>query len=252
MVTKLREPSIRRWSQKLAASGRYPAMYRLLSGLPLCAGCLEALPVIGDLICRQCGREREGKWAQNERCLDCLNVADEPLESNRSLLRYTNWGKDLLGMYKYRGDERLAAFFSGILAVAVLRYYSCEKLDGITTVPLHGHRLQQRGFNQVDLLASRLGKIIGVPVHSLLRRTRETPKLSQQGGRFARQESMQGAFSWAGENGESLAGRRHSRTKTVLLLDDIYTTGSTLRECASVLRSHVGTQSRILSLTIYR
>ncbi|MDF2683777.1 MAG: amidophosphoribosyltransferase [Brevibacillus sp.] len=244
VVLQAKESAARKLAQQLSSRTRYPVMYRLVAGLSLCAACLERMPVIGDEICQQCGREHEADGL----CQDCHKITGETLQSNRSLLRYNEWGKDLLGTYKYRGEERLAAFYAKLLTIAVYRYHARTTFDLIATVPLHEQRLQERGFNQVDLLAKRLGADIGVPVRTLLLRTKRTAKLSQQSGRTAREESMEGAFSWAGES----LGQAGAGSYRILLLDDIYTTGSTLRSCAKTIREHAGSHSHIYSVTIYR
>ncbi|MGG1664374.1 ComF family protein [Brevibacillus sp. NRS-1366] len=252
VVSQAREAAVRHWARQLSRQARYPVIYRLLAGLSICAGCLETLPVIGDDICRHCGRDQESCEGNGELCQDCTQLHEEALERNRSLLHYNDWGKSLLGLYKYRGDERLASFYGTLLAVTFLRYYDPAQFTCITTVPLHGKRLYERGFNQVDLLATELSRASGVPVRSLLQRTKETAKLSKQRGRIARQESMREAFSWAGDTVFPIAGASSYGPSKILLVDDIYTTGSTLRSCATTLRAHLGPFYEIHSLTIYR
>lgn len=247
-----REAAVRSWARQLSIQARYPLIYRLLAGLPICAGCLDILPVICGDICQHCGRDQENSEGKRELCQDCVRLNDDVLGSNRSLLRYNEWGKSLLGLYKYRGDERLASFYGTLLAVAFFRYYDPAEFACITTVPLHNKRLYERGFNQVDLLATTLSRASGVPVRSLLQRTKETAKLSKQRGRIARQESMSEAFSWAGDTAWSMGRDVWKKPSKVLLIDDIYTTGSTLRSCATTLRAHLGLFCEIYSLTIYR
>jgi len=244
IVPRSRESAIRSLASQLSQRTRYPVMYRLVAGLALCASCLEQLPVIGAATCRQCGREQAAEGL----CQDCHKWTGETLQSNRSLLRYNEWGKNLLSTYKYRGEERLAALYAELLAIAVHRYHHAAAFDCIVPVPLHEQRLRERGFNQVELLAGRLGARIGVPVRPLLHRTKRTAKLSQQSGRTAREESMDGAFSWAGEH----LGQAQADSHRILLLDDIYTTGSTLRSCAKTIREHAGSMCHICSVTIYR
>ncbi|MED1791116.1 ComF family protein [Brevibacillus nitrificans] len=239
---RVKESAVRSLAAQLSNRTRYPVMYRLVAGLALCGICLEQLPVIREPNCPQCGREGSGS------CSDCHNISAETLQSNRSLLRYNEWGKNMLSTFKYRGEERLAAFFAKLLTIAFYRYYEAIAFDCIATVPLHAQRLQERGFNQVDLLAKRLSADLGIPVRSLLVRTKMTAKLSQQTGRSARVESMEGAFSWAGERVQ----KNMSGSYRVLLLDDIYTTGSTLRSCAKTILAHAGPHGSIYSLTIYR
>lgn len=252
IASSLREASVRSWARQLCNQARYPIVYRLLAGLPICAGCLDALPVIKDPICQRCGRELEDGIATGAICHDCKKVSEETLVSNRSLLHYNEWGKSLLGLYKYRGDERLASFYGALLAITFFRYHDPSSFACITTVPLHSKRLHERGFNQVDLLAAGLSKAVGVPVQPLLQRTKETAKLSKQGGRTARQESMREAFAWNGDRGVSISFGAWEKPYKILLVDDIFTTGSTLRSCASVLRAHLGAVCEIYSLTIYR
>ncbi|MFD2369399.1 ComF family protein [Brevibacillus sp. GCM10020057] len=247
IVPQAREPVVRTLTRLLSSRTRYPVMYRLVSDLALCSGCLERLPVIGEAICEQCGRELDKASPAEAVCRDCRKITAEPLHSNRSLLRYNAWGKDLLSLYKYRGEERLSALFARLLLIALYRYHGQTSFDCITTVPLHTQRLEERGFNQVDLLALHLSCALQIPVRPLLARTRNTAKLSRQSGRASREESMEGAFSWSGERmGTSMAGAR------ILLIDDIYTTGSTLRSCARTIAAHAGQDCSIYSLTIYR
>lgn len=244
IVPQSRESSVRSLARQLSGVARYPIMYRLAAGLSLCASCLEKLPVIGAAVCLQCGREQAAEGL----CQDCHKLTGETLQSNRSLLRYNEWGKELLSTYKYRGEERLADLYAQLLAIAVHRYHLAPAFDCIVPVPLHEQRLRERGFNQVELLARRLGAGMGVPARALLLRTKRTAKLSQQSGRTAREVSMDGAFSWAGER----LGPAKTDSHRILLLDDIYTTGSTLRSCAKTIREHAGPGCRIYSVTIYR
>lgn len=247
-----REAVVRSWAVRLSGRTSYAHMYRLVDQLPLCAGCLEEMPVIGERICEQCGRswEHQGQQVLLEngalRCRDCRSIGENALEGNRGLLRYDDWGKDLLGLYKYRGDERLADFFGKLLALAIYRYFRSGQFDFLVAVPLHAKRLSERGFNQMERVAGRLSRAIGVPVQDALTRTKETAKLSQQTGREVRIHSMQDAFAW---KGEAAHPKKPSR---ILLLDDIYTTGSTLRACAQAIHHVETVKSYIWSLTIYR
>jgi len=247
-----REAVVRSWAVRLAGRTSYAHMYRLVDRLPLCAGCLEEMPVIGEPICEQCGRswEHQGQGIMLEsgalRCRDCRSIGENALGGNRGLLLYDDWGKDLLGLYKYRGDERLADFFGKLLTVAMYRYFRSGQFDYLVAVPLHSKRLSERGFNQIESVAARLSRAIGVPARNALIRTKETAKLSQQTGREVRIQSMQDAFAWKGE------APHPQKPSRILLLDDIYTTGSTLRACAQAIHHVETVKPYIWSLTIYR
>ncbi|MGF9910085.1 ComF family protein [Brevibacillus porteri] len=242
-----KESVVREKARQLSDQASYPVIYRMLKGVMLCGICLDALPLIGHEICQRCGRDKEFQASTGTEglCRDCVHGEDDQiLVANRSLLRYEKGEKDLLGLFKYRGDERIALYYGTLLAITVQRYYRSMGFICITTVPLHPQRLRERGFNQVDLLARHLGAAIKIPAKPLLLRTKDTPKLSKQKGRTARHESMLKAFVWNGQGMPSAA--------KILLLDDIYTTGSTLRSCARTIREHLGPSCEVYSLTIYR
>lgn len=255
-----RERIVRKWAAALARTAGYPLMYRLVERLPLCAGCLDTMPVIGDEMCWQCGREWQQEWKTAGKpgrepgkrlCRDCLAAQPSALRGNRSLLRYQGWGKELLGRYKYRGDERLAQLFALLLMIAMHRHYQPDRINCLTAVPLHAKRLRERGFNQMELIAERVSRACGIPARPLLERTKETKKLSQQTGRAARRQSIQGAFAMKTLEGSELPEHRIPPC-TILLLDDVYTTGSTLRECAAAIQRAQTAEVHIFSLTIYR
>jgi predicted amidophosphoribosyltransferase len=108
-------------------------------------------------------------------------------------------------------------------------------------VPLHPSRLRQRGFNQADLLARELRKRMALAVPSgELVRTRETPP--QVGhDRLWRWSNVQGAFRWRGH---------HLGGSSILLVDDVATTGATLDACASALRA--GGSGPVMGISIAR
>ncbi len=234
-----RESVVRQISKQLSRPAHFPVVYRLVDHLGLCVTCLEQLPLIGEEICERCGRSVSATSV----CGDCQAVTCDPLVANRSLLLYNDWGKGLMSRFKYRGDERLAEFFSCILALAFYRHYPSHQFDVITYVPLHPSRLEERGFNQVELVAARLGRMIRLPVRPLLTRIKQTDKLSQQTGRASRLESMRSAFAFSSTT-------EPVHPSSLLIVDDIFTTGSTLRSCALTLQKAVPCE--IYGLTIYR
>ena len=127
--------------------------------------------------------------------------------------------------FKYEGWRRLAAPLAALLAERL----AVEGVSAlwVVAVPLHPTRERQRGFNQAELLAHELRKrlVIGTPP-GVLMRTRATPP--QVGNdRKRRFENVLGAFAWSGR---PLAG------ESILVIDDVATTGATLDACASALR----------------
>jgi len=137
--------------------------------------------------------------------------------------------KDIILVYKYRGFEVLA----GALGDFVIRNLGGEDdlwsgLEAIVPVPLHPAKERKRGFNQARLLAKRLSQRTNVPlVNRRLVKVRPTPAQTSLEARD-REINLRGAFRVRKPAG--LVG------KVVLLVDDVYTTGSTLRECSRALR----------------
>lgn len=226
-----RDDAVRETTGRIANEAMFPRIYRLIDRMPLCSSCLNNLPLIVGPVCQCCGRpfvlanDAEKKGI----CGDCRLHPDSFL-TNRSLLSYTDWGKELVSRFKYRGDERLAMLFANLLTIACLRYYRDNRIDVITYIPLHQSRLQERGFNQSELLAVRLGTDLRVAVAPFLVRSKETAKLSKQAGRSSRYKSLQDAFA----PNNSVELRRFLEKNSplrILLIDDIFTTGATMRSC---------------------
>jgi ComF family protein len=127
--------------------------------------------------------------------------------------------------YKYAGDVTLAPVLGRLMAE---RCPLTIDHDLIVPVPLHAARLRSRGFNQSLLLAHPLARRHRVPIAPfLLARTRETlPQVGLHGR--DRRRNIAGAFA--------IARRARVRDRSILLVDDVYTTGATVNECARVLR----------------
>jgi competence protein ComFC len=140
-------------------------------------------------------------------------------------LRYEGVGKELVHTLKYKGYLRVVEKVMAPLMVAALSGYRGDaRFDAVVPVPLHRSRLARRGFNQGELMAGGVAKRISAPVLDKLRvvrRTRDQVELSAG----ERRVNVAGAYASRG----SVVGR-------VLLLDDVFTTGATLSECAGVLR----------------
>ncbi|UFJ40064.1 ComF family protein [Brevibacillus humidisoli] len=221
-------------------------------------------------ICQRCGREYvHAQDREPERqavahraahgtgalCGDCIRWGDkDPLVMNRSTLRYDNWSKEMISLLKYRGDERIAELLAVLLIVSFQLGYAGKTFQLLSYVPLHEQRLLERGFNQAELLAHRVAQHTGMLILPLLQRTKRTAKQSQQEGRQARLESMIDAFR-VDPSIAQMAANRLARTSgrtarsvgapwrvpaipRLLLIDDIYTTGATIRSCARTLQTH--------------
>jgi ComF family protein len=113
----------------------------------------------------------------------------------------------------------------------------------ILPVPLHIKRLKERGFNQSGLLAGELARKLGVPVclNAMVRKNWTQPQTGLT--RNERLKNVRGAFE--------LTGERRVRGRRILLVDDVFTTGTTLSECARILKKK-GRAAEVRAITVTR
>ncbi len=144
----------------------------------------------------------------------------------------------LIQTFKYGKVETLAQPLSRMLIRAIPLD---QTFDGVIAMPMHWRKKWERGFNQAELLARPVAKRYGLKLSKHLRRTRYTK--SQAGLTEAqRQENLSGSF--VVRNAEAVAG------KHILLIDDVFTTGATLRAAASALKT--AGAARVSALTLAR
>lgn len=195
--------------------------------LGLCAACYGKIPWIRQVVCQVCGRA--------EPCGDCQRRGERYLSMNRSAVRYDDTMKEWLALYKYRGNEKLEPLFGHMLLHAYRLFPADVNFDLVTFVPISGERLAERGFNQAERMARRLAGTLRLPVVPLIDRVKHTEKQSFK-SRRERLENLSEAFVPASRGTEVLMERYRKRdTIRVLLVDDVYTTGTTLNQCAAVI-----------------
>ncbi|MEW4307910.1 ComF family protein [Rossellomorea marisflavi] len=171
--------------------------------------------------------------AEGSLCRDCLEWNGNPewngvLERNVSLFQYNEFMKEVLARYKYRGDYILAKALASFMHTAI------PKADLFIPIPLSPERLYERGFNQSKALLTKGG----LPCHDLLTRV-HTEKQSKK----TRHERMTGAQVFRVPETD-LSGKK------IFLIDDIYTTGTTVR-LAAILLKKAGARE-VSSFTIAR
>ena len=135
--------------------------------------------------------------------------------------------KKAIHTFKYRRIPDLGQFLQELFCSCVLEKIDFESESCICPVPLHWSRRFQRGFNQAEILGRGLAKQSGLPLRNLLQRTRPTGHQSRR-GRAERWRAMKGAFS--------VFARRGPPCHCVYLVDDLFTTGATMEECAKELK----------------
>jgi len=208
----------------------------------LCEKCLNELNFIFPPYCRKCGHPLSEKEARGKMlCASCLRKKRFPFRLSRSALCYDEASKNLILAFKFMDRTENARLLAAMLKVAGEDIFKAG-VDVIVPVPLHYTRLVKRRYNQAALLARELGRYTGLPVDcfSLVRHKKTRPQVEFSG--FERVRNVKNAFSVP--HPEKLAGKR------VVLIDDVLTTGSTLKECAAALKK-AGVRS-VDALTVAR
>jgi ComF family protein len=161
-------------------------------------------------------------------CPDCRGAAS-PFSKIWSWAIYDDRLKKYLHLFKYHGlSDALAALREDIV-LFTLKHTDIKECSVIVPVPIHEARHEKRGFNQAAKIASLLSSYYGIPASSLLVKIRDTPPQHSL-SRAERAKNVKDAFKPVYKN--SLRG------KSVLLVDDILTTGATMRECARELKKN--------------
>jgi ComF family protein len=209
-----------------------------ISRLPVCQLCLSDIRPIAGGVCGVCGERVLSPYAVSgpageTRCGLCRRL-EPPFVKAVAYGSYEGGLRQLIHLLKYEQVRPAAAVLGRMLAEAMSGLESCwtQLPVVVVPVPLHARKLRQRGFNQSELIArdaikpgGRNGRL--VLGNSVLQRRRETQ--SQTGlTRHQRRENIRGSFAVV--RAEEIAGRE------ILLVDDVFTTGTTVSECARVLR----------------
>ncbi len=197
------------------------------------------LVFITDPLCAHCGVPLDFETEENARCVMCLETP-QIYHSARAALQYNDISRDLVLGFK-RGDKThiIQSF------VPWLKQAGKEMLgqaDYLIPVPLHPVRLIQRRYNQAALIAGALSKSVDIPhLPIAMKRVRATPS---QGHLTSdeRTKNVQEAFDVHTKYREMING------KSLILIDDVLTTGATVNECAKVLYRHGARQVDVLTL----
>lgn len=209
----------------------YPARCPVCHGVrqgkdDICPSCQKKLPYIKEPRCKKCGKEIEKP--EQEYCRDCQRFPHS-FDRGAAVFAYDEIMRHSIAMFKYHNRREYARVYAKEM------YRHCRKFleycapEVILPVPVHKQKKRQRGFNQAELLAKELGKLIDVPVDTkyLVRKEKTVPQ--KELTRRQRKANLKKAFEVCGEK------RYYER---VLLVDDIYTTGATIDAVSEILKEN--------------
>lgn len=206
-----------------------------------CESCLRELPWISSPICPTCGTPYPSSpSAPDHLCGECA-LSGMPFDTARSAVEHEGVVRDRIHQFKFGGRLH---WVPALVALLDRTFHSeCPgRVDMIIPVPLHVRRLKERGYNQSALLAGRLARRLGFPARfDVLERIRWTDPQTRL-NREDRQKNVKGSFRVNTPN--AVKGKR------ILLVDDVFTTGTTLMECSKALKN--GGAGEVHALTVTR
>ena len=197
------------------------------------------------LRCASCKRDLPYD-APSRICPLCLSSLDElPHDPRPSFIRscfpYEGTAKELIHEFKYSGKDYLSEILVPFLLKTWRKYPEMASAEAVCSVPAHPARVRERGYNQSEVLAKEFAKTAALPYISALERVRNTPSQIAL-KRDERARNVEGAFR---ARAPALV-----RGKSVLLVDDVCTTGATLQACAAALRE--AGSGKVFALTFAR
>jgi competence protein ComFC len=205
----------------------FPPRCLLCGGVPngveiLCPECRRSLPQLDGPRCEQCQEPLAGP--ELDLCRAC-GTRVRGFDRARSLGPYqSDWGR-LVRALKFEREPAVARFIANRMTDFIENKEPFDRIDAVTYVPMTRRAVRKRGFNQARIIARHVARRLHLPFIQLLTKRRSTPPQASLSARD-RHDNLRGAFHLI----KSPKGK-------ILLIDDIFTTGSTVEECAHVLKS---------------
>ncbi|MEO1856407.1 MAG: ComF family protein [Rubritalea sp.] len=212
-------------------------------GRYLCKECISASSRVEPPFCERCGESYDGKIDAPFLCHNCQHLEFNFLFA-RAALRNTSANHQLVVDFKYLKKFYLANEFALFCKDVMLndRRFAELPLPVIIPVPLHWWRKWHRGFNQASEISRQLALHTNIPTRIALSRKRNTETQTRL-GRNDRLKNLEGAFTFR---------KLEPHFKSAILVDDVFTTGSTATACAEVLKKHAPQLENIVVLTALR
>lgn len=204
----------------------------------ICGGCYNKLNFIAEPRCKKCGKQIESK--EEEYCRDC-RTKKHYYDRGISLIENKGEGKSSVYAIKYRNKREYAEFYADEIKIRYEYEISLWGANLMIPVPLHKKKLRKRGYNQAKVIADDLGEKLLIPVkEKALSRIKNTIPLKTLHGE-ERKKCLKDAF---------VADTALVKGKVVVLVDDIYTTGSTIDECSKELISKGASKVYFITISI--
>ncbi len=206
----------------------------------VCTSCKRKPEYVQEPVCKKCGKPVENQ--RQEYCYDCQKHQSAFIQG-KALWIYQGEVRHSIYRFKYQGRREYARYYGRELARVYGNWARGRKIEALVPIPLSKKKKRQRGFNQAALIAREFSRETGIPVYGNLlvrvRNTRAQKELNDQ----ERKNNLKKAFKTRANK---------VQLDHILLIDDIYTTGSTMNEAAGELRASGISKVYCLSLSIGR
>lgn len=203
---------------------RCPICDKILNpGEEICALCENKTVLICEPTCKKCGKPLENET--QEYCADCVKK-EHNFRQGKAVFLYKAGIKQSMYRFKYSNRREYARFYAKRAAGIYGGWIVRKQIDVIVPVPMYEKKRRRRGYNQAEVFARALGREVGVPIDvKLVKRIRQTIPQKELNDK-QRQNNLKNAFQLT----ENIV-----KYKEILLVDDIYTTGSTIDAVAETL-----------------
>jgi len=193
--------------------------------------------IIEEPRCKKCGKPIRQKEA--EFCYDCERE-DLCYEQGRSLWIHKMPVSSSIYAFKYKNRRVYGEVYGREMAKMFRKIIRLWEIDVIVPVPLHRKKQKKRGYNQAEILAKEIGFRVGIPVDTTLIKRKKNTVPQKEFTRKERKKNLKNAFEVTGK----VEGKR------VLIIDDIYTTGSTIDSISILLKKAGAEKTYFLTISI--
>ena len=208
-------------------------------GKAVCRRCRDKILYVQEPFCLKCGEQLQHE--EQEYCEDCKKNRHLYIQGS-ALYDYGSMA-DSIFRFKYAGRMEYADFYGRELYERKAGWLSMVQPDALVPVPIHAARKRKRGYNQAELVARHLSSLCGVPVNnSLIYRPKQTAPLKDL-SHSERQNNLKRAFK---------IRQNDVKLSTIVIIDDIYTTGSTIDAMSEVLHQAGISDVYFMTLTVGR
>lgn len=214
-----------RWLIDALFPRRCPVCDRIVEpkGEMICNACRKELAFIEEPVCKVCGRQLISE--EQERCHHCERHHFR-FEYAISLMNYNETAARSLAAVKYRHRREYLVYYAMETAERLGPKFLRMRLDALIPVPVHEERLRERGYNQAEVLAEEIGRILGIPVYAAALGRRKNTKALKELNAGQRLKNLTAAF---------YSGYIPPDVRNVCIVDDIFTTGATMEACTRLL-----------------